>query len=69
MSSLGRKPRLWQAVAAVALAAVVISSGILFFDAADAVPVLLVLAMVPAIVIALAIGVRGGRSRRGWWRG
>ena len=57
MSSLGRKPRLWQAVAAVALAAVVISSGILFFDAADAVPVLLVLAMVPAIVIALAIGV------------
>jgi Na+:H+ antiporter, NhaC family len=57
VSTSGRRPKLWQAIAAVAGAAVVISSGILFFDAADAVPVLLVLAMAPAIVIALAIGV------------
>jgi len=57
VSISGRRPKLWQAIAAVAGAAVVISSGILFFDASDAVPVLLVLAMAPAIVIALAIGV------------
>jgi len=53
----GRRPKLIEALAAVAGAALVISLGILVLDAADAVPILLVLAAVPAVVIALCIGV------------
>jgi len=60
-----RKPTLWQALLAVAAAAAIISCGILFFDGADAVPVLLLLAIAPAAVIALAIGVPWREIERG----
>lgn len=60
-----RKPTLWQALLAVAAAAAIISCGILFFDGADAVPVLLLLAIGPAAVIALAIGVPWREIERG----
>jgi len=61
----GRKPKLFEAVAAVALSAAIISGGILIFKASDAVPVLLVLAIVPPALIALAIGVRWREIEKG----
>ena len=53
----GRKPKLFEAAVAVAGSAATISVGILVCDAADAVPILLTLAIVPPTLVAVAIGV------------
>ena len=65
MTIRGRKPTLFEALLAVAAAAAVISSGILVFDAADAVPVLLLIAIAPSAIIALAIGIPWLEIERG----
>ena len=53
-----RKPSLWEALTPIAIAAVIISSGVLLLDGAVPIPILLTLACVAPAIMALRLGYR-----------